>query len=169
MWYVWLPVCARGITGHKKRIHEEKKYYCDHCDYTNIYVTLLTEHVERKHSKTQNIKYDKSKYETSVKINLKTHVKYQHDTVEMKCNLCYFSGNRIMLWHHKKNSHGDLRQCTACDYKTRGTANMSNHQRVKHQGLSFDWVWSVIWNSQNELEFWINICKENKDFVMAFT
>ena len=72
------------------------------------------------------------------KINLKTHVKYQHDTVEMKCNLCNSSGNRIMLWHHKKNSHGDLRQCAACDYKTRGTANMSNHQRVKHQGLSFD-------------------------------
>ena len=130
-------VSARGIAGHRKRIHEDKKHFCDHCDYTNRYVTFLTEHVERKHSKTQNIKCDKYKYETSVKINLKTHMKYQHDTIEMKCNLCSFSGNRIMLCHHKKNSHGDLRQCTECDYKTRGTANMSNRQRVKHQGISF--------------------------------
>ena len=119
------------------RIQEDKKYYRDHSDYTNIYVTLLTEHVERKHSKTKNIKCDKCKYDTSVQINLKTHMKYQHDTIEMKCNLCSFSGNRIMLCHHKKNSHGDLRQCTECDYKTRGTANMSNRQRVKHQGISF--------------------------------
>ena len=41
------------------RIQEDKKYYRDHSDYTNIYVTLLTEHIERKHSKTQNIKCDK--------------------------------------------------------------------------------------------------------------
>ena len=80
---------------------------------------------------------------TSVKFNLKTHMKYQHDTIEMKCNLCSFSGNRIMLCHHKKNSHGDLRQCTECDYKTRGTANMSNRQRVKHQGISFVGLWGV--------------------------
>ena len=75
---------------------------------------------------------------TSVKFNLKTHMKYQHDIVEMTCNLCNFSGNRTVLWNHKKNRHSDLKQCTDCDYRTRKTASMLDHQRVKHQGLYLD-------------------------------
>ena len=126
------------IIGHKKRIHKDKKYYCNQCDYTNINRSLLKIHIERMHSMTKNIKCDQCKYETSVKINLKTHIKYNHDTIQIKCNLCNFSGNRTVLWNHKKNRHSDLKQCTDCDYRTRKTASMVDHQRVKHQGLYLD-------------------------------
>ena len=69
-------------------------------------------------------------------VNLRKHKRYKHDTVQIKCNLCEFSGSRCAVGDHMRNRHGDLKQCPDCPYKAR--SNFLLHHRSKHQGITFD-------------------------------
>ena len=60
-----------------------------------------------------------------------------HDPVEIKCPSCNFIGTEAALCDHIRNIHGDMKQCNDCDYKARLTSSMVQHQRTKHQGMSF--------------------------------
>ena len=130
---------TRGsLWNHKKRVHEDVKHYCSHCDYINDSILLIKYHVERKHLQTKSLKCDECNYETSIKINLTRHKRYKHDTVQIKCNLCEFSGSRCTVGDHMRNRHGDLKKCNDCDYTARTNLSLSTHHRIKHQGITFD-------------------------------
>ena len=128
-----------SIWKHKKRIHDsENKYDCSHCDYTtNESATHLRYHVKRKHSSVKDLQCDECEYKASVNANLIRHKRRNHDTFRIKCTSCNFIGTRAALIDHMSNIHGDMKQCNDCDYKARRSSSMFQHQRAKHQGVSF--------------------------------
>ena len=126
-----------SMSSHKKRTHEGKKYDCDQCDFTTSEYYLLSRHVKRMHSDTNQFKCDECEYTTSLKISLTRHRREKHDIVQIKCDLCTFSGNRFAVGDHIRNRHSDVKKCKYCEYRTRKNM-MLNHQRVKHEGMYFD-------------------------------
>ena len=90
------------------------------------------------HSDTNQFKCDECEYTTSLKISLTRHRREKHDIVQIKCDLCTFSGNRFAVGDHIRNRHSDVKKCKYCDYRTRHNSMMLNHQRVKHEGIYFD-------------------------------
>jgi len=79
---------------HKKRHHEEKKwYFCQTCDYKGSKRDLRV-HTESKHG-SKLFKCDKCDYVSRRDVYLKTHVIDQHGTDIFNCDLCDYS------WHSK--------------------------------------------------------------------
>ena len=126
-----------SMRSHKKRTHVGKIYDCNQCDFTTSEYYQLTYHVKRMHCVITPFKCDECEYTTSLKIGLTRHRREKHDTVQIKCDLCAFSGNRYAIGNHMRNIHGDMKQCNDCDYKVRSSKSMFQHKRTKHQGVSF--------------------------------
>ena len=127
-----------SMWSHKERTHENKKYDCNHCDFAVSEYYLLRNHVKRMHSVIKQFQCDECEHTTSLKVSLTRHKREKHCTVQMKCDLCTFSGNRYAFGNHMRNIHRGMRQCNDCAYKIRSRTGMLNHQRVKHQGIHFD-------------------------------
>ena len=47
------------------------------------------------------------------------------------------NGTRAALIDYMRNIHGHMKQWNDCDYKAKSSSSMSQHQRAKHQGVSF--------------------------------
>ena len=127
-----------SMWSHKKRTHEGKIYGCDQCDFTTSEYYLLRCHVKRMHHVITPFKCDECEYTTSLKVSLTRHRREKHDTVQMKCDLCTFSGNQFAVGDHIRNRHSDAKKCKYCEYRTRKKSMMLNHQVVKHEGTYFD-------------------------------
>ena len=170
------------LWNHKKRIHDDVKHYCSHCDYTNESITLMKYHVERKHLQTKSLKCDECNYETSIKINLTRHKRYKHDTVQIKCNLCEFSGSRCIVGDHMRNRHDDGKKlsskgglkthkdnkhkgvrfkCPKCDYKATLEGNLKIHEQAMHENLKYPCErCSYIASTPRSLRWHLEKCRE---------
>ena len=89
------------------------------------------------HSSMKDLQCDDCEYKASVNQNLIRHKRRNHDTDKIKCTSCNFIGTQAALGDHMRNIHGDMKQCNDCDYKVRSSKSMFQHQRTKHQGVSF--------------------------------
>ena len=108
-----------------------------HTQTTDESVTHLRYHIKRVHSSMKDLQCDECDYKASVNTNLIRHKRRNHDPVKTKCTSCNFIGTQAALFDHMRNIHGDMKQCNDCDYKARLTSSMVQHQRAKHQGVSF--------------------------------
>ena len=85
----------------------------------------------------KDLQCDECEYKASVNANMTRHKRRHHDTIKIKCISCKFIGTQAALSDHIRNSHGDMKQCNDCGYKARYRSSMIQHQRTKHQGMSF--------------------------------
>jgi len=84
---------------------EEKKFFCDKCNYSARF-----------------------------KANLKTHIDSIHDIVTYQCNQCQkiFSRRSALNKHTKTIHKGFIYNCEICAYSSTSEFKVSHHKRTKH-------------------------------------
>ena len=105
------------INGHTRRSHynelsdvswlkqSTKKCHFDGCEYENIRLYKVTEHIKVKHE--EGIKYacNKCEYQATTPVNLSSHIQCIHEGVKYPCNQCDYQGSKAALRQHLKIKH----------------------------------------------------------------
>ena len=117
----------------------QKKYKCGYCSYSSIWKCRLIVH-ERTHTGDKPFACSNCSFRTSVKSNLKQHMKKIHGPRRRKIIECPICSVKFVDIHGMKRHmtvlHSDGPQitfrCHLCDWHTKHEGNLNKHLRKKH-------------------------------------
>ena len=99
-----------------KILHEDKKHYCEQCEFVTFSKEALQTHRRRMHSVNQ-FECDMCDYKSSY--NLARHKRNSHAD-KLKYDLCDFMGNKDQINMHRKKYHENVKySCSDCDFQAR--------------------------------------------------
>ena len=124
------------LRTHREKVHNEKRYPCNQCDFRGITKGRRDRHVKAKHEKSVHF-CDKCGYKTSYSDNLKLHLKTHDPENWFQCEQCPVrTPTRHMLRNHKDKDHHEITEsqysCSSCDFVTSTKSRLYVHSK-KHK------------------------------------
>ena len=123
---------------HKRKIHQDEKYFCDQCGDSFFQKDGLKNHRERKH---EMIRYpcNQCDYKALSSETLRGHVKNIHERIPIYCDECgHLAETMNILKHHKEAVHGNVvHSCNICEYTTKIKAYLQGHINTKHSSKRY--------------------------------
>ena len=127
------------LQKHRRKVHDERKYPCNLCDYRGLRPARLERHIKAKHEKI--VQYcDKCEYKTNYHDNFTTHLKTHDPESWFQCEQCPVrTPTNTMLRNHRDKEHHEVTEseykCLTCDFvaptKSKVYVHAKSHREQK--------------------------------------
>ena len=123
-------------SDNKENTQQALKYPCLKCgkEYTSMY--SLRYHMISTHEIVREWPCSKCDYVGKSIGDFNLHVKYHHEGVGHKCDMCDYTAKKIeALARHKAVIHEN--KCLVCDYKATSSNDLKNHRKTQHENFTY--------------------------------
>ena len=124
---------------HRIKVHAERKYACNQCNFKGLTPSRLDRHIQGKHEKSVQV-CDKCEYKTSYSENFKIHLKTHDPETWFQCEQCPVrTPTNHMLRNHRDKEHHEITEsqynCLSCNFiaptKSKLYVHAKNHKEQK--------------------------------------
>ena len=127
------------LRTHRRKVHDEKRYPCNQCNFRGLTKQRRTRHIKAKHEKS--FQYcDKCQYKTTYADNFKLHLKTHDPETWFQCEQCPVrTPTNHMLRNHRDKEHHEITEsqynCLTCNFiaptKSKLYVHAKNHKEQK--------------------------------------
>ena len=125
------------LLSHRRKIHDEKRYPCNQCNFRGLTKQRRERHIKAKHEKI--IHYcDQCKYKTTYSDNFKLHLKIHDPETWFQCEQCPFrTPTNHMLRNHRDKEHHEVTEseynCFSCAFTAPTKSKLYVHAKSHKQ------------------------------------
>lgn len=158
-----------ALSGHQRLVHSTRtqetrdlprnwgKLHCKACGYVTTSLTDFLDHVDKKHGSS-----DQSCFVCNLTFAdrqaLNAHYHHVHDLPMHVCSICGKSFKTLPGYKNHIEIHGQVQECSLCDFKTSTSKNLEFHMKKYHSPTEENVVASNSGSAKRQLPFKCSIC-----------
>ncbi|KAJ2943256.1 hypothetical protein O0L34_g12061 [Tuta absoluta] len=133
-------VHGNSLKYHMLTHSDDRPFQCEYCDFTSKYPPILKRHKNTLHAELvlrnaepEILKCTKCNYTTTIKQNLKSHIRKHKKDKQFKCTECNFeTAYRHNYVKHIKTHQQDIYRCDKCSFETKYYGHITRHMEKIH-------------------------------------